>query len=717
MSSFKLYKQHDQMDCGPTCLKMIASFYGKEIALSRLRELSYLNREGVSIMGISHAAESIGFSSIGTRVDLNTLMNKVPLPCIVHWRYSHFVVLYKTNKTHVFIADPGEGKKKMHAREFKKEWCSDEKSGLVLLLEPTPAFYENQEYNKATFTYFLKYFLPHKNLIIQIFMAIIFSSITSLLIPFFTQSIVDIGILGSNLKFIYIVLIAQFMLTMGNVFISFIQSLVSLHLSLRVSLSFIIGYLSKLLQMPFTFFEQKTVGDITQRITDNSRIERFLNDSIFSLLVSLFNFIMYTGILAFYNIKLLLVFFIGNTIYVIWVLLFLKKRREFDNENFKITAQSENKILQLFFGAREIILNNIEKEKRWEWEYVKSKEYYLEKKILYWEQIQISGGTFINTISSLLISLFVALEVINGNMTLGMMLAVQFIMGQIQVPLSSFIGIVHSYQDARISLERLTEVFDYTNDKSAVQTDVDENSDITMKNVTFQYDGPNSPKILNNINLTIPSNKITAIVGSSGSGKTTILKLLLKLYQPTEGDISIGKKKLKHIQDSFWRDNCGVVMQDNYIFDDTILNNIILKNLDSIDYERLEYSVDIANIKDWIDSLPLGYSTKIGLEGVGLSEGQKQRLLIARTMYKNSKYIFLDEATNSLDAKNEKIIIEKLSKAIKNKTVVIIAHRLSTIKSSDQIVLLHKGKIVESGNHDELIKNKSHYYQLVNSQL
>ncbi|BFP41836.1 peptidase domain-containing ABC transporter [Flavobacteriaceae bacterium GF1] len=717
MSSFKLYKQHDKMDCGPTCLKMIASFYGKEIALSRLRELCYLNREGVSIMGISHAAESIGFSSIGTRVDLSTLMNKVPLPCIVHWRYSHFVVVYKTSKTHVFIADPEEGKKKMHAKEFKREWCSDEKSGLVLLLEPTPAFYENQEDNRATFTYFLKYFLPHKNLIIQIFMAIIFSSITSLLTPFFTQSIVDIGILGNNLKFIYIVLLAQFMLTMGNVFISFMQSWVSLHLSLRVSLSFIIGYLSKLLQMPFTFFEQKTVGDITQRITDNSRIERFLNDSIFSLLVSLFNFIMYSGILAFYNIKLLFVFFIGNTIYVVWVLLFLKKRREFDNENFKITAQSENKILQLFFGAREIILNNIEKEKRWEWEYVKSKEYYLEKKILYWEELQVSGGTLINTLSGLLISLFVALEVINGNMTLGMMLAVQFIMGQIQVPLSSFIGIVHSYQDARISLERLTEVFNYTHDKNAVLTDVDENSDITMKNVTFQYGGPNSPKILDNINLTIPSNKITAIVGSSGSGKTTILKLLLKLYQPIEGDILIGKKKLKYIQDSFWRDNCGVVMQDNYIFDDTILNNIILKNLNSIDYERLEYSVDIANIKDWIDSLPLGYSTKIGLEGVGLSEGQKQRLLIARAIYKNSKYIFLDEATNSLDAKNEKIIIEKLSKAIKNKTVVIIAHRLSTIKSSDQIILLHKGKIVESGNHDELIKNKGHYYQLVNSQL
>lgn len=705
------------MDCGPTCLKMVASFYGKDIALSRLRELSYLNREGVSIMGISHAAESIGFSSLGTRVDMDTLMKKAPLPCIVHWRYSHFVVLYKTTEKHAYIADPGEGKKKISHEEFKKEWCSDEESGLVLFLNPTPDFYHTQEQSKATFSYFLQYFLPHKNLIVQIFLAIIFTSITSLLIPFFTQSIVDVGILGGNLKFIYLVLFAQFMLTLGNVFVSFVQSWVSLHLSIRVSLSFIIGYISKLLMMPYTFFEQKTVGDINQRISDNTRIESFLNDSIFSLLVSLFNFIMYSGILAFYDVKLLLIFFAGNMIYVIWVLLFLKKRREFDHEVFKIAAASENKILQLFFGAREILLNNIEKERRWEWESVKSKEYYIQKKILYWEQIQVSGATIINTLSGILISLFVANEVINGNMTLGMMLAVQFIMGQIQVPLSSFIEMMYSYQDAKISLERLTEVFSYKKDENAVQTDFDVKSDITLENVTFQYDGPNSPKVLNNINLIIPNNKITAIVGASGSGKTTILRLLLKLYHPTHGSILIGNKKLKYLEDTFWRENCGVVMQDNYIFDDTILNNIVLKNLDSVDFERLEYSVTIANIKEWIDLLPLNYSTKIGLEGVGLSEGQKQRLLIARAIYKNPNYIFFDEATNSLDSKNEKAIVENLSEAVKGKTVIIIAHRLSTIRSADQIVLLHKGNIVETGTHEELINNKSHYYELVNNQL
>ncbi|MFS4455519.1 peptidase domain-containing ABC transporter [Maribacter sp. 2304DJ31-5] len=717
MPKFKLYKQFDKMDCGPTCLRMVAKHYGKEITLDRLRELSYITREGVSLMGISHAAETIGLKSLGTRVDMETLIKKVPLPCILPWEGIHFIVLYKTDGKYAYIADPDKGSLKLLHSDLKKYWGDNGSEGIALLLEPTPKFYDQEEEEKATFGHFFKYFLPHKNLLVQICFAIIFSSLVSLLTPFITQSVVDIGILGRNINFIYLVLIAQLMLTIGSTVISFIQSWISLHLSIRISLSFVIGYVAKLMTMPFTFFELKTVGDITKRIGDNSRIESFLNQSLFSVIVSIFNFIIYTSILAYYNYKLLLIFLLGNSLYIGWILLFLPKRREFDHEGFKIAADSENKILQLFYGSREIILNNIEKEKRWEWERVQSKSYKLSKKVLLWGQFQSSGATIINTVAGIVISIIVATSVIDGNMTLGMMMSVQFIMGQIQAPLASFLGLTHSYQDAKISLERLSEVVNKERDKSAVHTAIPQKSGIRLQNVSFQYEGPHSPKVLNNVNLDIPHNKTTAIVGSSGSGKTTLLKLLLKLYTPTNGALLIGDINLKFISDYHWREQCGVVMQDNYIFGDTIANNISLKTYDRINIERLLHSVQTANIKDWIESLPLQYETKIGSEGTGLSQGQKQRLLIARALYKNPSFIFFDEATNALDAENESAIIKNLTSATKNKTVVVIAHRLSTVKYANKIIVLHKGVIVEEGTHHALLAKEGHYYKLVQSQL
>ena len=706
------------MDCGPTCLRMVVKHYGKDISLHRLRSLSYITREGVSLMGISHAAESIGITSLGTRIDLQTLVNKVPLPCIIPWDGAHFVVLHKTNKKFAYIADPTTGKQKIPYAELKRHWTGNYDNGIVLLLEPTPKFYRlGEEEEKASFSHFLKYFLPHKNLLLQIFFAIVFSSLVSLLTPFITQSIVDIGILGRNINFIYLVLIAQLMLTVGSTVISFVQAWISLHLSIRISLSFVIGYVAKLMTMPFAFFELKTVGDITKRISDNSRIEAFLNQSLFSVIVSVFNFAIYTAILAYYNYRILLIFLIGNGLYIGWILLFLKKRREFDHEGFKIAADGENKILQLFHGAREIILNNIEKEKRWEWERIQSQSYRLSKKKLLWGQFQSSGATIINSIVSIAISLIVALSVIEGSMTLGMMLSVQFIMGQIQAPLSSFLGIAHSYQDAKISLERLSEVINKENNDNALYTALPKQKDVVFEDVSFQYEGPHSPKVLNRINLIIPKSKTTAIVGASGSGKTTLLKLLLKLYEPTNGNILVGNVNLKNLKPYHWRENCGVVMQDNFIFADTILNNIALKTYDGIDMNRVMEAVRIANIHEWIESLPLQYGTKIGVEGVGLSQGQKQRILIARAIYKNPLFIFLDEATNSLDAENERKIIGNLISATSNKTVVVIAHRLSTVKNADKIVVLKDGIIKEEGRHDELLKNKAEYYHLVNSQL
>lgn len=717
MTKFKTLKQFDTMDCGPTCLRMVAKYYGREVSLDKLRSLSYLTREGVSLMGISHAAESIGIKSMGTRVDIQTLIDEAPLPCIIPWDGIHFVVLYRTDKKFAYIADPSDGKKKLDHTELKKHWIGTNESGIALLLEPTPKFYNIEEEEKATFTHFLKYFLPHKNLLLQIFFAIVFSGLVSLLTPFITQSIVDIGILGRNVKFIYLVLVAQLMLTVGSTIISFIQAWISLHLSIRISLSFVIGYVAKLMTMPFTFFELKTVGDITKRIGDNSRIEAFLNQTLFSVIVSTFNFVIYTAILAYYNYRILLIFLVGNGLYIGWILLFLKKRREFDHEGFKIAADSQNKVLQLFYGAREIILNNIEKEKRWEWERVQSHKYKLSKKKLLWGQFQSSGATIINSVVGIVISLIVALSVVEGSMTLGMMLSVQFILGQIQAPLSSFLGLTHSYQDAKISLERLSEVINKEGNDTALYTTLPKNKNVVLENVSFQYEGPHSPKVLDHINLEIPQNKTTAIVGASGSGKTTLLKLLLRLYEPTEGNISIGGINIKNIKQYQWREHCGVVMQDNYIFADSILNNIALKTYDGINMDQVIDAVEVANIREWIESLPLQYRTKIGMEGVGLSQGQKQRILIARALYRNPSFIFLDEATNSLDAENERRIIENLISATENKTVIVIAHRLSTVRNADKIVVLENGKIIEEGKHNELLDKKGAYHRLVNSQL
>lgn len=716
MKKFKAYQQFDQMDCGPTCLRMVAKHYGKNISLERIRDSSYITREGVSLMGLSHGAENIGLKSLGTRIDLDTLVEKAPLPCILPWKGDHFVVLYKTTKSKAYIADPASGKHQITLKELHKLWCDNEDNGIVLLLEPTPKFYEIEKEEKKSFGYFAKYFLPHKNLMLQILFAIIFSSLVSLLTPFITQSVVDIGILGKNIKFIYLIMIAQFLITLGSTVVSFIQSWISLHLSIRVSLSFVVGYVTKLLTMPFTFFELKTIGDISKRIADNKRIESFISGSLFSIIISVFNFIIYTGILAYYNYKILLLFLAGNVLYISWILLFLKKRREFDGENFRISAESQNKILQLFYGAREIKLNNIEKEMRWEWERVQAKSFQLSKKMLVWGQFQSSGSLIISSAMNIVISLIVALSVVKGELTLGMMMSIQFILGQIQAPLSAFLGITHSYQDAKLSLERLSEVID-KEDEEKTYFELPKKTGITVKDLSFQYEGPNSPKVLDDINLQIPYGKTTAIVGSSGSGKTTLLKLLLKLYTPITGSISLGNIKFDDVDDYSWRESCGVVMQDNYIFSDSIMNNIVLKTYEPVDMARVMESVDVANIKDWIESLPLGYKTKIGSEGVGLSQGQKQRLLIARTIYKNPDFIFFDEATNSLDSENERTIINNLSTKTENKTVVVIAHRLSTIRDADQIIVLKNGKIAEVGTHQSLLANKSYYNNLVESQL
>ena len=588
---------------------------------------------------------------------------------------------------------------------------------MTLLLEVTPDFYSAEEQENPRWGYFLKYFLPHKNLILQILAALFFSSIVNLITPFITQSVVDIGILGKNMDFIYLVLIGQLAMTIAATIVGFIQAWVSLHLSIRVSLSFLIGYISKLLKMPFTFFETKTLGDIFQRIGDNSRIESFITKSFFSIIISSLNLVIYTGIMAYYNYKILLIFLAGNIAYVLWILAFMKKRREFDNEGFKLAAENQNSLLQLFTGSRDIKLNNLEKEKRWDWEKVQAKQFHLNIKTTIWGQFQSSGSIIINSTAGIIMSIIMAKEVIEGRMTLGMMISVQFILGQISGPLMSFLGLIHSYQDATISLERLSEVLTFKEKESYPFSQKSlENKSIVFENVSFQHEGITSPKILNGINFTIPINKTTAIVGESGSGKTTLLKLLLKMYTPTEGKITMNTTNIETIDDYFWRENCGIVMQDSFIFSDTILNNVTLKNYDRIDFERFLDALETANIREWIETLPLSYKTKLGEDGLGISQGQKQRILIARIIYKNPQLIIFDEATNTLDAINEKIILENVKNKCKNKMMVVVAHRLSTIKEADQILVLEKGKIVEQGNHENLLELGGVYSELIKNQ-
>jgi ATP-binding cassette subfamily B protein len=709
----KVLKQHDLMDCGPTCLRMIAKHYGKSISLTAIREKSYLTKEGVSFMGLSNSAEHFGLKSLGSKLSVEDLYKKAPLPCILHFDENHFVVLYKVKKNQFYIADPSKGKYVLSIKEFSKKWSSN----MTLLLELTPKFYTLEDVENPKWGYFIKYFLPHKNLILQILAALVFSSIVSLITPFITQSVVDIGILGKNLDFIYLVLIGQLLLTISGVIVGFIQAWISLHLSIRVSLSFLIGYISKLLKMPFVFFETKTLGDIFQRIGDNSRIESFITNSFFSIIISSLNLIIYTAIMAYYNYKILLVFLVGNLAYILWILAFMKKRREFDNEGFELASENQNSLLQLFTGSRDIKLNNLEKEKRWDWEKVQAKQFRLDIKKTIWGQFQSSGSVIINSTSGIIMSIIMAKEVIEGRISLGMMMSVQFILGQISGPLMSFLGLIHSYQDATISLERLSEVLTFKEKESyPFSSNSMQQKSIVFENVTFQHEGILSAKILENINFTISINKTTAIVGESGSGKTTLLKLLLKMWEPTEGKILIGATNIDTIDDHYWRENCGTVMQDSFIFSDTILNNVTLKSYDTVDFDKFLEALEIANIKEWVESLPLSYKTKIGEDGHGMSEGQKQRLLITRVIYKNPNLIIFDEATNTLDAINEKNILKKLKERCQNKMMVVVAHRLSTIRDADQILVLEKGKIVEQGKHEDLLKIKGVYSKLIENQ-
>ncbi len=730
--TFPCFKQLDKMDCGPSCLRIVAKFYGKNFSLQSLREKCFITRDGVSLLGISEAAETIGIRTQAGKFTWEQFRDEMPLPCIVHWRQNHFVVVYdikkkdwRHRKDTVFVSDPAHGLIDLSADDFQNGWLSSkengEGTGIAMILEPTPRFYteENDSKDKLSFEYLINYLRPYSKFIIQLLLSLLTGSMISLIFPFITQSVVDYGISNSDLNFIFVALIAQVALTFGQMANDLIRSWLMLHMTTRISISFVSDFLFKLMRLPISYFDVKMTGDIMQRINDNSRIQSFLTGTLLSMTFSILTFVIYSVLMASYNIPILIIFLFGSFLYTLWVFLFLKKRKKLDYRRFNESAKNSNSLIQLINGMQEIKLNCCEKQKRWEWERIQAQLYKVSIKSLVLGQTQQVGGLFIDQGKNVLVSFLAAKAVIDGDMTFGMMVAMQYILGQLNAPISQFIGLIQATQDARISLERLNEVYNLEDEEpedSEKISEIPSCSDLIIQNVSYQYEGPLSPKVLDDVSLTIPAHKITAIVGTSGSGKTTLIKLLLGFYKPTTGKIELEKQPLEQYRPSAWRRVCGIVMQEGYVFSDTLANNIGVVD-EVVDIKKVEHAVKVANLQDLIDQLPNKYKTKIGADGQGLSTGQKQRMFIARAVYKDPLYIFFDEATNSLDSNNERVIMENMKQFFSGRTVVVVAHRLSTVKNADQIVVLEKGKIEEIGTHHELIGLKGKYYHLVKDQL
>ncbi|GAB4022764.1 peptidase domain-containing ABC transporter [Spirosoma koreense] len=723
---FPHYRQLDAMDCGPTCLRMISRHYGKTYTLNTLRNFTKYSRDGVSLLGISKAAESIGFRTMGAVLTLDKLSSEdLPLPCIAHWDQNHFVVVHKIKKNRIFVADPGKSLLTYQQNEFERHWASTQKDGIgqgvVLLLEPTPRFYEQdgETESKLGLQKLYSYLLTYKRLLIQLLFGLIVGSLLQLIFPFLTKSIVDVGINTHNLNFIYLVLGGQLMLALGQTSLDFIRGWILLHISTRIRLAILSDFLVKLIRLPLSFFDTKMTGDIMQRMSDHNRIEAFLTNTTLNVLFSLVNLIVFGGVLLAYSLPIFAVFIVGSGLYAAWVVIFLRQRKKLDYRRFQIASQNQNNIIQLVGGIHEIKLNDCGTQKIWEWERVQARFFKLSTQSLALNQNQQVGAFFINQGKNIVVIFLAAKAVLQGQLTLGEMLAIQYIIGQLNSPIEQLIQLMQVTQDAKLSLDRLNDIHmvpDEEPDGKPLLHYLPEHQDIVLRKVSFAYPGAGNQPVLKNIDLTIPQGRTTAIVGTSGSGKTTILKLLLRMYDPDGGEIRVGEQHFSSISHQYWRRKCGVVMQEGFIFSDTIARNIAIGD-ESIDLHRLAHAVKVANIQQFIEEAPLGYNVKIGAEGNGISQGQKQRILIARAVYKQPEYIFFDEATSALDANNEKVIMGNLEQFFRGRTVVVVAHRLSTVRNADQIVVLHRGEIVEQGTHDQLVDNRAYYYELVRNQL
>jgi ATP-binding cassette subfamily B protein len=757
---FTTYRQMDAMDCGPTCVRMVAKHFGRSVPAQELREAAEIGKDGVNLLGIAQAAESIGFRTLAIKVTTQKLLKEASLPCILYWGQNHFVVMPPNPQRGLFkrlfapssgaggrvlIADPARGIITYTVAEFESQWATTlkdgEKEGIALLLEPTPAFhnpvgnptpalprregandtppYGGGDGGGVEFGALFTYLFRFKSLIVQLLLGLLAGSAMQLMLPFLTQSLVDTGIQTRNLNFIYIILAAQLMLFAGRLSVDFIRSWLLIHISTRINLSILSDFLIKLLRLPVAYFESKQTGDILQRINDHRRIESFLTGTSLNTLFSLFNLLVFGAVLAYYNLTIFGVFMIASVVYALWIIAFLNYRKKLDNRKFALASKNQSSLIQLVQSVPELKLNNATMRKRWEWESLQVQDFKLGFESLALQQYQQVGGFFINEGKNIFITFLAATAVVNGQMTLGAMMALQYIIGQLNSPIEQMISFVQHLQDAKLSLERLNEVHQMPDEEARgnhLMNFLPEQRDINLENLTYTYPGAGNEPVLKDISFTIPEGKVTAIVGSSGSGKTTLLKLLLKFVEAQKGDIKLGTSSLKHIGHQFWRNHCGTVMQDGFVFSDTIANNIAISD-DYPNPKKLLHAVKVANIQEFVESLPLSYNTKIGAEGNGISQGQKQRLFIARAVYKNPEFLFFDEATNALDAENERVIMDNLNEFFLGKTVVVVAHRLSTVKNADQIIVLEKGHVVETGTHSELSKERGRYFELVKNQL
>lgn len=725
MRGFKVIKQHDIMECGIASLAMICSYYGKDMTLSQLSKLCIPTREGVSLKGMSDAAENIGLDSICGYLSIDDIQ-KIKDPVILHWHQNHFVVLYKISRNgQVFhLADPARGKVKYNKKDFERYWCFTEqgssKKGIAMYLSPNNSFQSQKADNgtKHSLTFLYSYLYEHKKYFFQIFLGLLLTSLLQLCFPFLTQWIVDFGITNNDIRFVWLILLGELAIIIGTASADFIRRWLLLHIAMRINLSLVSDFFIKLLRLPMSFFDSKMTGDILQRINDHSRVQDFLTNTTLDLMFSLLNFIVFGTVLLYYNLYVFLFFISGCGIYGIWVLLFLKKRRKYDFELFEHQASNHNKTYQFITSIQEIKLQDCEKRRRWDWEDTQADLFKVQMKTLKLQQTQEAGSIFINGIRNILITVFTATSVIHGDMTFGAMLAIQYIIGQLNYPIEQLMQFIHSFQDVKISLERINEIHkgDIEENLLSDKKSFNGKKDILFENVDFKYDSHKNKKTLEGVSFKINEGEVTAIVGTSGSGKTTLIKLMLGYYPAMAGKITISDNNINEYNLKWWRQHCGVVMQDGVIFSESIERNIAIDD-GEINRAQLEEAARIANIHDYIMDLPLKYKTRIGPDGVGLSQGQKQRILIARAVYKNPEFIFLDEATNALDASNERCIVENLSEFYHGKTVVIVAHRLSTVKNADKIVVVEEGRIIETGTHVDLVKKRGSYYNLVKNQL
>lgn len=731
--TFSFTHQLDNMDCGPACLKMIAEHYGRVYPIQLLRDYCSITKVGASFLGISDAAEKIGLRPTATMPTFSYFAKEIKLPCIVHWNQQHFVIVYKIGRNRhkgtceFYIADPAYGFIKYKEEDFKKCWCSsmlgDEERGVAMVFTPMPAFYEkNSESSHAkvkNIRAFLMYVKPYRKFLVNLFVSLLVGCIIQLFFPILTQAIVDYGIGERNLSFIYLILIAQLVLVVSSTVVDIIRRWILLHISTRVNISLIADFLMKLTKLPMRFFDTKLIGDLIQRIGDHSRIESFLTNTIVNSLFSLITLVVFSAILIIYNVKMFFVMLVASVLYVGWITLFMKKRADLDHKSFAVNATYQSDLIELIEGMQEIKLTGSELQKRWRWESVQAKMFHIRMDSLTLEQWQTVGSVFIDEAKNIIITILSAMAVANGDLTLGAMISIQYIIGQMHGPVMQLVGITQQLQNVKISIDRLNEVLGRKNeedDTTRYQPVGNKPQDIVFDHVDFTYGSPRSKLVLRDISFRVAAGKTTAIVGLSGSGKTTTIKLMLGFYPPLRGNIYVGSTPLANHSFKEWRTHCGVVMQDGFIFTDTIAANIA-PGFDNIDTIRMQRAAKMANISDFIEKLPLKYNTIIGNSGIKLSQGQRQRLLIARVLYKDPDYVFLDEATNSLDAKNEHQIIDYLNTFLKNKTVVIVAHRLSTVCHADNILVMQDGEIVEQGTHQQLIAQKGSYYELVKEQL